>query len=84
MMHPNHKIHTRLQLVKRLLNTSNCELIMKCILSESHDLVTNGGGSGPAHVSSNSVGFNAKLGNKNILKVSLKFSWLNETVVKFN
>jgi hypothetical protein len=35
MMHPNHKVHTRLQLIKRLLNTSNCELIMKCLLSES-------------------------------------------------
>ena len=34
MMHPNHKIHTRLQLIKRLLNTPNCELILKCILSE--------------------------------------------------
>ncbi len=35
MMHPNHKLHTRLQLIKRLLNTPNCELIVKCALSLS-------------------------------------------------
>ena len=35
MLHPNHKLHTRLQLIKRLLNTPNCETILKCILSLS-------------------------------------------------
>lgn len=35
MLHPNHKIQTRLQLIKRLLNTPNCETILKCILSHS-------------------------------------------------
>lgn len=35
MLHPNHKLQTRLQLIKRLLNTSNCEIILKCILSLS-------------------------------------------------
>jgi hypothetical protein len=33
MMHPNHKLQTRLQIIKRLLNTPNCELIVKCFLS---------------------------------------------------
>lgn len=61
MMHPNQKIHTRLQLIKRLLNTPNCELILKCILSEV-DL--NNGNSGETSFSSqqmNSVNFNSKL-----------------------
>ena len=34
MMHPNHKLQTRLQIIKRLLNTPNCELILKNIISE--------------------------------------------------
>jgi hypothetical protein len=35
MMHPNHKFQIRLQLIKRLLNTPNCESIVKCILTLS-------------------------------------------------
>ena len=40
MLHPNHKLQTRLQLIKRLLNTPNCETILKCILTLS-DVNTN-------------------------------------------
>lgn len=41
MMHPNHKLlHTRLQLIKRLLNTSNCELILRFILSATEELLS--------------------------------------------
>lgn len=35
MSHPNHKLPTRLQLVKRLMNTPNCETILKCIVTLS-------------------------------------------------
>lgn len=33
MMHPNHKLATRMQLIKRLMNTPNCETILKCIVT---------------------------------------------------
>lgn len=58
LMHPNHKFHTRLQLIKRLLNTSNCELILKCILAEQPDTASNQ----ESQISgSGAVSFNAKL-----------------------
>jgi len=41
MMHPNHKLlHTRLQLIKRLLNTSNCEIILRFVLSTTDELLS--------------------------------------------
>lgn len=33
MLHQNHKLQTRLQLIKRLLNTSNCESLIKCVIA---------------------------------------------------
>jgi hypothetical protein len=41
MMHPNHKLlHTRLQLIKRLLNTSNCEIILRFVLSSTDEMLS--------------------------------------------
>ena len=41
MMHPNHKFQTRLQIIKRLLNTPNCEPILKNMISETQLSPTN-------------------------------------------
>ena len=43
MLHPNHKLQTRLQLIRRLFNTSNYETIYKQIFSpdNSQNLATN-------------------------------------------
>lgn len=53
VMHPNHKIATRLQAIKHLLNTFNCESIVKSMLSLSDNV----GGS----AQQSSVSFNGKL-----------------------
>jgi hypothetical protein len=54
MMHPNHKLHTRLQLIKRLMNTPNCESILKCTLNFTDNTV-------PSSSSASSIPFSAKL-----------------------
>ena len=68
MMHPNHKLHTRLQLIKRLLITSNCELIFKCILSDQDagnvgaaSAGSSGRNANIAGQSTNGISFNTKL-----------------------
>jgi len=58
MMHPNHKLlHTKFQLVKRLLNTSNCELILRFILSSTDELLQTSMNSSSDHQNT----FNLKL-----------------------
>ncbi len=39
-MHPNHKLQTRLQLIKRLLNLPNCEQIIKYIFQNDNQQTT--------------------------------------------
>jgi hypothetical protein len=73
-MHPNHKLHTRLQLIKRLLNTSNCELIFKCILSDE---------SGNINSSSTSTGNNSTQNLSNIAFNS-KFSFYLNALMSNN
>ena len=39
MMHPNHKlVHTKLQLIKRMLSASNAEIIMRFIFSTNDEI----------------------------------------------
>ncbi len=60
MMHPNHKLlHTKFQLVKRLLNTSNCELILRFILSSTDELLQ--------------TSMNSSSDHQNMFKVSILF-----------
>ena len=57
MMHPNHKlVHTKLQLIKRMLSASNAEIIMRFIFSTNDEINQMNSSS-----NSNLMSFNLKL-----------------------
>lgn len=61
MLHPHHKLQTRLQLIKRLVNTQNCETIIKCILA-----LTDNQQSSLSYNSKLSFYFNSLINNNNL------------------
>lgn len=64
MMHPNHKLVTRLQLVKRLMNTPNCETILKCIVSlpdSASSIISASSAASSSNLTQTNVPFTTKL-----------------------